>query len=50
MTDAMKLCPLCKGTGNLVCFPAGKPQWWTCSACGGKGTNLCHIAAHRAKG
>lgn len=30
------LCPLCRGSGNLVTFAQGR-EYWPCSCCGGAG-------------
>lgn len=34
------ICPLCKGSQNLICFVGGKPQWWNCPSCDGQGTTM----------
>lgn len=36
------LCPLCRGSGSLVAFPKGCPQWWECQSCGGTGVTVQH--------
>lgn len=37
------ICKLCQGSGNLICFPSGKPEWWQCPACGGEGVRYTGI-------
>lgn len=29
----MKLCPMCKGAQNIMCFNDGKPEYYDCPAC-----------------
>lgn len=31
------LCSLCGGSGTLMCWQAGQPEFWDCPACGGGG-------------
>lgn len=31
------LCSLCGGSGTLMCWQAGQPEFWDCPACGGAG-------------
>lgn len=38
------MCKLCQGSGNLICFNEGKPEWWNCSCCDGDGTLMLFAA------
>lgn len=34
------LCSVCRGSGNIISFPNGKPEWWDCVKCGGAGVTV----------
>lgn len=38
-----RLCPVCRGAGNLLTTTRGL-EWWTCSGCGGAGVTLLFSA------
>jgi len=35
-------CKLCHGSGSLVAFANGRPQFWTCPCCGGAGASIVY--------
>lgn len=37
LTGADGLCQLCRGSGSLICFQAGRREFWDCPACAGVG-------------